>query len=170
MPSRVSRIIPCPASIQAPGEGGKPSLPGGSAYRLRYSARDTTPGSSRGGLPARSGLGGFVAAGGEAFEEFAGGFVVGGLRHEFAPEGLGEQGGDELPDLSAGSSDAGFEAAGEGEEGFCAADDFVVILQQGDWKNDLLSSVCAQDPDRQRHGCSAATARSISVNSACAAG
>lgn len=118
MPSRVSRIIPCPASIQAPGEGGKPSLPGGSAYRLRYSARDTTPGSSRGGLPARSGLGGFVAAGGEAFEEFAGGFVVGGLRHEFAPEGLGEQGGDELPDLSAGSSDAGFEAAGEGEGAF----------------------------------------------------
>lgn len=36
-----------------------------------------------------------------------------------------------MPFLSAGSSDAGFEAAREGEEGVYAADDFVVILQQG---------------------------------------
>ena len=58
--------------------------------------------------PATFGLRGRGAGGGQAIEEFAGGLVVGVLRHQFAPEGLGEEGRGQLLDALAGGGVAGF--------------------------------------------------------------
>jgi hypothetical protein len=74
--------------------------------------------------PAPFGLGGSFALGGEALEQFSRRLVGLVLRHEFAAKSLGEQGWGQLADLPAGSGKSGFEAVGEGEEDFDAADDF----------------------------------------------
>ena len=79
---------------------------------------------------ALPGPGGLVRAGGaDAFEQDAGGFVVGVLRHQFAAEGLGEQGRREAFDLGAGGDVAGLNAVGEGEQGFDAADDLGLFIK-----------------------------------------
>ena len=74
--------------------------------------------------PATFGLGGSPALGGEALEQLGRRLVGRVLRHEFAAKGLGEQGRGQLADLPAGGGETGFEAVGEGEEDFDAADDF----------------------------------------------
>ncbi len=68
------------------------------------------------------------ARGADALQQHGGGFVVGVLRHQLAAEGLGEQCGRQAFDLGAGGGVAGFEAVGVGEQGFDAADDFVLLF------------------------------------------
>lgn len=82
---------------------------------------------SGGGLSPAPGLGRFAAAGAEAFEEFGRGFVGRVLGHKFTAEGLREQRRVQLPDLPAGRCVAGFDTVGEGEQGFDAADDFILF-------------------------------------------
>lgn len=66
--------------------------------------------------------------GGQALEQFGSRLVGRVLRHEFAAKGLGEQGRRQLADLPAGGGETGFEAVGEGEKDFDAADDFGLFL------------------------------------------
>lgn len=58
-------------------------------------------------------------------------FIVGILRHQFTAKGLGEEGRGQLVNLLAGGGVAGFEAIGENEKGFDAADDFVLLGEGG---------------------------------------
>jgi len=64
----------------------------------------------------------------EALEQFGGGFVVRVLRHQFAAESLGQQRGGQPVNGGLCLVETGFEAVGEGEEGFDSADDFLLLL------------------------------------------
>jgi len=66
--------------------------------------------------------------GGQAFEQFARRFVVRVLRHQFAAEGLGQQGRGQALGGGLCGLQTGFEAVGEGEQGFDAADDFGLFV------------------------------------------
>ena len=100
--------------VAALGHGG--FLPGGAGHSCR---RRLAPSLCRWLLRPR---------GADAFQQHGGGFVVRVLRHQLAAEGLGEQRGRQAFDLGAGGGVAGFEAVGIGEQGFDAADDFVLFI------------------------------------------
>jgi hypothetical protein len=61
------------------------------------------------------------------FQQHACRFVARILGHQFATEGLGEEGWGEAIDDLAGGCEAGFELVGEGEEGFDAIDNFFLL-------------------------------------------
>ncbi len=65
----------------------------------------------------------------EALEQFGGGLVGRVLRHQLAAEGFGQQRRGQAVDGGLGLGEAGFQAVGEGEEGFDAADDFGLLLR-----------------------------------------
>ncbi len=67
------------------------------------------------------------AAGGEALQQGGGRFVVRVLRHQFAAEGLGQQRRRQALGRGAGRREPGFQAVGEREQGFYAADDFMLF-------------------------------------------
>ena len=54
-----------------------------------------------------------------------------GLRYQFAAESFGQQRGRQAFDLSACSAVAVFEAVGGGEQGFDAADDLALLVDNG---------------------------------------
>ena len=73
--------------------------------------------------------GGFRLAGRpDPLQQNARGFVVRVLGNELAAEGLGQQGWGEAIDDLAGGCEAGFELVGEGEEGFNAVNNFVLLF------------------------------------------
>ena len=59
--------------------------------------------------------------GADALQQHAGRFVVRILRHQLAPEGLGENAPGQRVDALLGGGDFRFELVGEGEELFDAA-------------------------------------------------
>ena len=62
--------------------------------------------------------------GSHALQQHAGRFVVGGLRHQFASEGFGQNALGQVVDTAFGRGDFYFQLVGEGKELFDAADDF----------------------------------------------
>jgi hypothetical protein len=76
----------------------------------------------------------------DALQQFFCWFVVRVLRNQLAAKGLVEQRGGKTFDLLTGGGVAGFEAVGEGEEGFDTADDFVLFGEVWKWETQCLSS------------------------------
>jgi len=86
----------------------------------------------RAGLARLAGLGfggGGSALGGDAGQSRAGGLVVRVLRHQLAPEGLGQRQRGKALGLGDGGGVAGFDAVGELEQGFDTADDFILLTK-----------------------------------------
>lgn len=89
---------------------------------------------SYGRLAPAPGLGCGGALGLDAFQQPAGGFVVGVLRHQFATEGFGQDALGQVVDTAFGRGDFGFQLVGEGEELFDAADYFGLFFDPWHWK------------------------------------
>lgn len=87
--------------------------------------------------PAAFGFRSLGTLGGEALEQLGRRLVGRVLRHQLATKSLGEQGWGQLADLPAGGGETGFEAVGEGEEDFDAADDFGLFVYWWQLEGDL---------------------------------
>jgi hypothetical protein len=69
-----------------------------------------------------------VAWGFDPIEQYTGRLIVGVLGDECASEGFGEEGGSQSIDVLTGFLVLGFDPIDFGEEGFDAADDFVLFF------------------------------------------
>ena len=83
------------------------------------------------GVPAAPGFGRYRVRCPDAFEQYAGGFVAGVLRYQFAAEGFGENCGRQFVNPGAGGMVARFDAIGVSEQLLDAADDFGLFFKCG---------------------------------------
>ena len=74
----------------------------------------------------------------QPFQQGGGGFVGGILGDEFAAEGFGEDGGRQALHGLLRAAQPRFDPVRVGEQGFDAADDFLLFGEGWDWKNKLL--------------------------------